>query len=88
LAPESIGKLFADVDPDVVAKVTHGNAMRHFHFDPFAARPRERCTVGALRAEAGDVDTVTRVGRRADDTDIAAWRRMTGRAASGGGRPS
>ena len=88
LAPESVGKLFADVDPDVVAKVTHGNAMRHFHFDPFAARPRERCTVGALRAEVGDVDTVTRVGRRADDTDIAAWRRMTGRAASGGGRPS
>ena len=88
LAPESVGTLLADVDPDVVAKITHGNAMRHFQFDPFTARRRERCTVGALRAEVGDVDTVTRVGRRADDTDIAAWRRMTGMAGSKGGRAS
>jgi hypothetical protein len=86
LAPESVGTLLADVDPDVVAKITHGNAMRHFQFDPFAARPRARCTVGALRGEVGEVDTVTRVGRRADDTDIAAWRRMTGMAASKSGR--
>ena len=26
--------------------------MRWYRFDPFAIRPREKCTVGALRAEA------------------------------------
>ena len=76
-APERLGKLFADVDPGVVERLTHQNAMRHFQFDPFATRPRSQCTVGALRDEVGDVDTVTRVGRPADDTDVAAWRRMT-----------
>ena len=30
-------------------------------------RPPERCTAAALRAEAADVDTVTRVGRPADE---------------------
>jgi hypothetical protein len=63
-----------------VAKITHENAMRHFRFDPFATRPRERCTAGALRAEAADVDTVTRVGRLADERDLEEWRRRTGRA--------
>ena len=40
-----------------IDKITHANAMRHFQFDPFALRPRESCTVGALRAEASTVDT-------------------------------
>jgi hypothetical protein len=39
--------------------MTHLNAMKHFQFDPFAVRPREKCTVSALRAEASDVDTAT-----------------------------
>jgi hypothetical protein len=73
--------LLADLEPDVVDKLTHDNAMRHYQFDPFVTRPRERCTVAALRAEAADVDTVTRVGRRADERDIATWRKMTGTAA-------
>ena len=46
-------------------------------FDPFALRPRERCTAGALRAESPDVDTVTRVGRPASERDLDAWRRIT-----------
>jgi hypothetical protein len=54
--------------------------MRHYQFDPFAVRPRERCTVSALRAEATDVDTVTHVGRRADERDVETWRKMTGTA--------
>jgi hypothetical protein len=37
--------------------------------------------VGALRAEAADVDTVTRVGRPADERDIKTWRKMTGTTA-------
>jgi predicted TIM-barrel fold metal-dependent hydrolase len=78
-APEKLDALFAGVDDGVVAKVTHENAMRHFKFDPHAVRPRERCTVGALRAEAGDVDTVTRAGRPADERDLAAWHALTNR---------
>ena len=31
--------------------------MRNYKFDPFAHIPREQCTVGALRAQATDVDT-------------------------------
>ena len=37
-------------DDDVVNKITHRNAMRLFHFDPFKHLPREECTVGALRS--------------------------------------
>ena len=36
--------------------MTHENAMRFFGFDPFAHRPKEQCTAGALRAEATGVD--------------------------------
>ena len=80
-APEHLEELFADLDRDVVDRITHGNAMRHFQFDPFAIRPREQCTVAALRAEAGDVDTVTHAGRPADERDLATWRTLTTRAA-------
>jgi predicted TIM-barrel fold metal-dependent hydrolase len=80
-APERLEVLFADLDDVTINKLTHENAMRHYQFDPFAIRPREQCTVAALRAEAGDVDTVTHVGRPADETDVAAWKRMTGAAA-------
>ena len=31
--------------------------MKNFSFDPFSHIPREQCTVGALRAQATDVDT-------------------------------
>jgi predicted TIM-barrel fold metal-dependent hydrolase len=78
-APESVAGLFAGVDRDTVAKITHRNAMRHFQFDPFAIRPPERCTAAALRAEAPDVDVVTLVGRTADERDLEAWARLTGR---------
>jgi hypothetical protein len=80
-APEKCELLFADLDDATVAKLTHENAIRHYQFDPFSIRPREQCTAAALRAEATDVDTVTRVGRPADETDREMWRRMTGAAA-------
>jgi len=53
-SPEMLSKALqasAVSDADV-AKITHENAMRIFSFDPFAVRPPEQCTVGALRAEA------------------------------------
>jgi predicted TIM-barrel fold metal-dependent hydrolase len=78
-APEAIAELFAGLPDDVVAKVTHENAMRHYQFDPFATRPRERCTASALRAESPDVDTVTHVGRDAGARDLESWRAITNR---------
>jgi predicted TIM-barrel fold metal-dependent hydrolase len=78
-APERLATLFAGIDDGVVDKITHANAMTHFRFDPFATRSREQCTADALRAEAADVDTVTHVGRPADERDLATWRALTTR---------
>jgi predicted TIM-barrel fold metal-dependent hydrolase len=75
-APEVLVTLLSDLDAQQVAKITHLNAMHHFRFDPFAVRPREHCTVGALRAEAADVDTVTRVGRPPDESDAEFFRSL------------
>jgi predicted TIM-barrel fold metal-dependent hydrolase len=77
-APERLEKLFDGVDDAVVRKITHENAMHHYHFDPFAIRAREQCTARALRSEAADVDTVTHVGRPADETDLVYFQRMSG----------
>jgi len=51
-SPESVIKQLDGVPDDEINKITHGNATRVFRFDPFAHRPREKATVGALRAEA------------------------------------
>ncbi len=59
-SPELLAESLAGVPDHEVAAITHANAMRHFRYDPFAARPRERCTVGALRAEATGVDVAQR----------------------------
>ena len=80
-APETVAKLLGNLADDVVAKITHENAMRHYSFDPFSIRPKEQCTAGALRAESPDVDVVTRVGRAADERDLEAWRQLTNAAA-------
>jgi hypothetical protein len=49
-------KYLEGVSDEDIDKMTHLNAMKHFQFDPFSVRTREQCTVGALRAEASDVD--------------------------------
>jgi hypothetical protein len=51
-----LAKSLVGVPDDHVNKITHENAMRIFRFDPFSVRPREECTVGALRAQATGVD--------------------------------
>lgn len=56
-SPEMLWECLAGVPDDEIDLITHRNAMRWWNFDPFAGRPRERCTVGALRAEALEVDT-------------------------------
>ena len=75
-APEVLGDLFAPLGEGQIAKITHENAMRHFQFDPFRVRPRQRCTVAALRSEAIDVDTVTHVGRPPDESDVAFFQQL------------
>ena len=55
-SPERLWKSLAGVSDKDIHKMTHLNAMKHFNYDPFAHVPRAECTVGALRAQAKDVD--------------------------------
>ena len=73
-APEELAVSLSGLPQQAIDKITHENAMRHFQFNPFAFRSRETCTVGALRAEATDVDVVTHVGRQADQRDSEAFK--------------
>ena len=68
-APEELTKLFGDagVDDAAVNKITHENAMRHYKFDPFAIRGRDKCTVRAPAVRGLRRRRVTRVGRAADE---------------------
>lgn len=47
---------FEGIPDDEIDLMTHKNAMKAFHYDPFAILGRENCTVGALREQARDVD--------------------------------
>jgi predicted TIM-barrel fold metal-dependent hydrolase len=53
-SPETFAKQLDGVPDDEIAKMSHENAMRTYRFDPFQHRPKERCTVGALRALVTD----------------------------------
>jgi predicted TIM-barrel fold metal-dependent hydrolase len=62
--PESPEQLWealraADIDDEMIEKITHRNAMEIFAYDPFAHLDRKDGTVGALRASAAaaGVDT-------------------------------
>jgi predicted TIM-barrel fold metal-dependent hydrolase len=84
-APELLMKNLSALSDDQIAGITHRNAMRAFQFDPFSVRPRERCTVGALRAEADGVDvSIQSMGRRKADVDKAALGARLAAAASRG----
>jgi predicted TIM-barrel fold metal-dependent hydrolase len=66
-SPERLMKSLDGVPDDEIEKITYRNAMHHFRFDPFAHRPKEQCKVGALRAQAADVDvSMTSRGTRSD----------------------
>ena len=56
-APEAALRYLDGLPRDDIDRITHLNAMRNFRYDPFSVIPREECTVGALRAQATDVDT-------------------------------
>ena len=56
-APEEVMAYISELPDDEINRITHLNAMHNYSFDPFAHISREECTVGALRAQATDVDT-------------------------------
>ena len=56
-APEMAMKYLEGLPDEDINKITHLNAMRNFSYDPFAHIPKGEATVGALRAQATDVDT-------------------------------
>jgi hypothetical protein len=64
-------------------KISHANAMRLFQYDPFSVfGGRDKCTVGALRAQAEGWDvTVRSRGIKASATGAMDLLKM-----SGGGR--
>jgi predicted TIM-barrel fold metal-dependent hydrolase len=55
-APEELAAVADGVPDGELNKITHENAMRWYSFDPFKHRAKEKCTVGALRAEVPDHD--------------------------------
>lgn len=59
-APEELAEVTAGVSDDDINQIGYQNAMRWYSFDPFVHRAKEQCTVGALRAEAGDHDVEIR----------------------------
>jgi predicted TIM-barrel fold metal-dependent hydrolase len=59
-SPEKLAKQVGGMTDEEIDAISHRNAMREFRYDPFAHRPREECTVGALRAQAADVDVSER----------------------------
>jgi predicted TIM-barrel fold metal-dependent hydrolase len=67
-SPEALTSYLTDVPDDEVAKITHLNAMRLFSFDLFSHVPAEQATVGALRAQASDVDLGFRSSARLKKT--------------------
>jgi DNA-binding SARP family transcriptional activator/predicted TIM-barrel fold metal-dependent hydrolase len=61
-APERVFEelVNAGASDEDIDKITWRNAARFFDWDPFAVVPRQKATVGALRASATDVDTSIR----------------------------
>ena len=46
--------------------------MREYQFDPFRTRARDKCTIGALRSEAADVDVAIRSMNRVNSGGMSA----------------
>jgi predicted TIM-barrel fold metal-dependent hydrolase len=80
-APERLLRSLAGVPDADIDKITHGNALRWFDCDAVAAiGGRAQATVGALRAQARDVDlTLLRGAGGKAPTAAAAARPVTAR---------
>ena len=83
-SPELLWKSLSHLKDDEINKITHLNAMACYDFDPFKIRPKEKATVGALRAEVADHDiAIKSMGRRKADADGASAAQRLGSVASG-----
>ena len=71
-SPEQLWKELAGVPDDEINKITHLNAMRQYHFDPFTRIDKKDATVGALRARAKDVSTDYMEGRGGEPPSVDA----------------
>jgi len=68
--------------------MTYENAMRWYSFDPFTHVPKEKATVGALRASAAghDVSIMARSTRvRTPDEKLEGFRSRARRAVAAAG---
>jgi predicted TIM-barrel fold metal-dependent hydrolase len=59
-AAEELAEVAAEVPDDALNRITYENAGRWYSYDPFAHRPKDTCTVSALRAEAPGHDVSVR----------------------------
>ncbi|HEY5842581.1 MAG TPA: amidohydrolase family protein [Mycobacterium sp.] len=79
-APEELAAVFEtyDVPDDEINKITHENAMKLYHFEPFTHIPKDQATVGALREQAHGHDVTiralshARTGEKTSFADFAA----------------
>ncbi len=72
-SPEVLAQSMVDVSDEDIDKVTHLNAMKHYNYDPFSVLGgREKCTVGALRAQVEGHDVTIKSQRRVGDQRINA----------------
>ena len=62
-SPEKLWESLRGLPDEHIDAITHGNAMRHFQYDPFQHIPREECTVARLRAQATDVNLTPIAGK-------------------------
>jgi predicted TIM-barrel fold metal-dependent hydrolase len=88
LSPEVFAESAGGLTDEEVDKITHLNAMRHFHYDPFSVLGgRANCTVGALRkqVEGHDVSIKSHV-REGGQKDSAQAARDLVKMAAGPGK--
>ncbi|MGH3563966.1 MAG: amidohydrolase family protein, partial [Mycobacterium sp.] len=64
-SPEVFAESMDGVSDTDIDKITHLNAMRHFHYDPFSVLGgKQNCTVGALRKSVEGHDVSLKSQRR------------------------
>ncbi|EID13482.1 amidohydrolase 2 [Mycobacterium xenopi RIVM700367] len=86
-SPEVFAQSIDGASDEEIDKITHRNAMRHFHYDPFPLLGgKENCTVGALRKSVEGHDVTIRSqrregGQRTDMTAAADLQKMASAAA-------
>ena len=67
-SPEIFAQSATGLTDEEIDKVSHLNAMRHFHYDPFSVLGgRQNCTVGALRGQVAGRDVAIRSQKRKGD---------------------